>query len=86
MLLLRAFLRNLSVVLVIGSVGVLALRLPFSPWITVPLYAAAVAALLTWGECVPPPKSRPKRGRPRETRQPNQPRSRARSKVGLPSS
>ena len=54
MLLLRAFLRNLAVVLVLGSIGLLALRLPFSPWVTASLYAAAVAALPTWGECAPP--------------------------------
>ena len=81
MLLLRAFLRNLAVVLVLGSIGLLALRLPFSPWITASLYAAAVAALLTWGERALPLKSRPMRGSPRETRQPNQPRSRVKSKA-----
>jgi hypothetical protein len=79
--LMRAFLRNLAIVLVVGSVGFLALRLPLSPWVSALLYAAAVAALMTWGEYAPPPRSRPKRGAQRNPRDRSQPRPRAASKA-----
>lgn len=75
--LLRAFMRNLAIVLVVGSLGFLALRLLSSPWTGGFLYAAAVAALMTWGEHAPPPKARPRRGgaRDAQARSPSRPRA-----------
>ncbi|MCB4823972.1 hypothetical protein [Roseicella aerolata] len=79
--LLRAFLRNLAIVLVVGSVGFLALRLPFSPWISALLYAAALAALMTWGEHAPPPRNRSRRNGQRDAGNRSQRRPRAASRA-----
>ncbi len=76
MTVLNVFLRNLVVILVVGSLGYAVLSLPFDPLLTAGGYAGLLALLMTWSELSraggPHGRARPRHGstaRPKKRQQ-----------------